>query len=439
MNDCSIHRPETSRIIALLTISLALTGCLFDEDFRVTEAATTANVAGASNSPGGASDGQSAVGGSSGGATTASAGRTTAGTTTTLGTEWSSMSAPPLDFVAREYAAYTTFEGKLFIFGGVDEFGAELDTGAIYDPKTNTWELVLVDDNTPSPRQRAAAVHVDGKLVVWGGIGYESAAHSCKALVSGAMYDPGSKRWTRMPDGWTGRAAPTIVTDGTRVVFWGGSDAKFGRLTSGEIYNVATRAWEWMNSLDALSAVYGEAVTSAESSIFVYGGAVDSGTWTDCAYRFDLSRNQWTALGRGPSARANSFGIWDGSHLYVWGGHDAQGSRNDGRLYARSWINMDTAAPPAGRWADQGKSGWASALGTDDVVFFGGYDSRGELHKDGVRYVRATSEWMKTDPWPSGEDHLGAVAVWVNDEFVLFGGRSGNGPTATGERWKPVK
>lgn len=45
---------------------------------------------------------------------------------------WVSMSAPPAGFVARQRAAATAFDGKVFIFGGVDANGNLLDSGAVY-------------------------------------------------------------------------------------------------------------------------------------------------------------------------------------------------------------------------------------------------------------------------------------------------------------------
>ena len=47
------------------------------------------------------------------------------------------MSAPPAGFVARSRAAYATMGGKLFIWGGKDQAGTHLRSGAIYDPQTD--------------------------------------------------------------------------------------------------------------------------------------------------------------------------------------------------------------------------------------------------------------------------------------------------------------
>src|SRR5690606_28642986 len=71
---------------------------------------------------------------------------------------WVAMAKPPPKFVARRRAAAVAFEGKVFVFGGVNANDDPLDTGAIYDPRTDKWSPVANDPASPSPRELASAV-----------------------------------------------------------------------------------------------------------------------------------------------------------------------------------------------------------------------------------------------------------------------------------------
>jgi N-acetylneuraminic acid mutarotase len=350
---------------------------------------------------------------------------------------WTRMAAPPLDFVAREHAAAALLDGKVFIFGGNDGFGMPLDTGAIYDPKLNAWELVAIDPNTPEPRDSAAAVYVSGRVYVWGGKAYDPNTRTYRALDNGAAYDPKLRRWTKIQNGWVDRAGATAATDGTRAIFWGGYNSEAKSLAGGEIYNTAANAWEWMSVSGLPNRTMGETIITSDGAIWVYGGLVDGGGATDSAHRYDMKSNQWTALGPGPSARWGSFGAFDGSHVYLWGGRDENSVYNDGRVFARSWIDLESSNAPVGRWADRNGTGWSAALGMDDVVFFGGHEITGKVLKDGLRYQRASRSWSSVPHWPSDEEHLGAVGIWTGNEFIVFGGRNGAKLSAIGERFRP--
>ncbi len=97
---------------------------------------------------------------------------------------------------------------------------------------------------------------------------------------------------------------------------------------------------------------------------------------------------------------------------------------------------MAKPSPSNARWSAYEMSGWAFAIGTDDIAFVGGYDTQGEVQTDGLRYKRSPEAWSKIPAWPSGEQHVGAAAVWTAGEFFIFGGQDDKRLTSTGERWR---
>ena len=59
------------------------------------------------------------------------------------------------------------------------------------------------------------------------------------------------------------------------------------------------------------------------------------------------------------------------------------------------------------------------------------------LATDGATYTVQSGEWSAIQSWPSAETHEYGIGVWTGDEFVVWGGRTQNVSTLTGERWAP--
>jgi len=227
------------------------------------------------------------------------------------------------------------------------------------------------------------------------------------------------------------------VTDGTRVAFYGGSSSDGRPLARGQLFNLSLFAWEWMGTANAPALTEGTLALAAASSLWLLGGEDESGSVRQLAARFDLTDNQWTTLEAGPAPRSHVFGAWDGEHLYVWGGTTTEGVTNTGHVYVGSWLPMNAPNLPEGRTSEPGRFGWGFAIRTDEVAFLGGADAAGQVRHDGLRYVRGSESWYPIPPWPSGEDHRDGVGIWVKNQFILFGGRTGERLTLTGERYRP--
>jgi N-acetylneuraminic acid mutarotase len=351
------------------------------------------------------------------------------------------MAAPPSGFVGRQKAAYTSFDNKLFVFGGQDANGNALGDAASYDPATNTWTLVTAIANAPSPRRLAMAVWTGTQLLVVGG----RADYSGTGFLDGASYDPSSGQWSPIRDELVGRVGAVGCASSSQAVFWQGWGATGTSLVAGaERYTVATDSWQVASTLlSSPGTLMDPAWAFTGTNLYLFGGLLGGTTRTDQAWSYSLTTNSWSTLTTtGTAARSGSFGAWDTHSFFVWAGRDATGLRNDGwYYYGGVWSAMGgTGAPPA-RVAAYLQAGWAFVIEAGNIVFLGGLDANGNALTDGSRYYSAPisggATWTPIGDWPSGEQHLWAAGAYVGGEIVIWGGANGTEVTATGDRWAP--
>lgn len=132
------------------------------------------------------------------------------------------------------YEHSTVWTGsKMIIWGGND--GAALNTGAIYDPTADTWVATSTGANVPPARQFyhwQTEVWAGSKMIIWGG-------HVAGASVNtGALYDPATDTWqpTSVEAGVPlPRVVSTSVWTGTKMIVWGGSNLG-PKFNSGGLY-----------------------------------------------------------------------------------------------------------------------------------------------------------------------------------------------------------
>jgi N-acetylneuraminic acid mutarotase len=351
------------------------------------------------------------------------------------------MAPPPAGFVARERAAYTAFNNKLFVFGGADVNNVALGDAAIYDPATNTWTLVTGLANAPSPRWGATAVWTGTDILVYGGRATTSGA----AIANGASYDPATDEWSPIAPGSVGHVHPVGGASSSQAVFWGGWGATTATLVgTAERYTVATNSWQAAPTASpAPGAVQDPAWAFTGTVLYLFGGLIGGTTRTNLASSYSLTTNTWTALpATGTTARSGSFGAWDTHAFFVWGGRDATAARNDGwYYYGGAWTPMGGTGTRTARSASHRQTGWAFVLEAGNIVFLGGFDTNSTALTDGALYIftptSGSATWTAIAAWPSTEQHLWAVAAYAGGEILVWGGINAGQATATGDRWAP--
>jgi hypothetical protein len=114
--------------------------------------------------------------------------------------------------------------GKEMIVWGGNDYSKEgperyddLNTGAAFDPKTNTWRSISTV-NAPGPRAWHVGLWTPVGMFIWGG------TFDNEFINTGGIYDPGSDTWTRMGiiGAPVGRWDPVAVFVDGQLLLWGG-------------------------------------------------------------------------------------------------------------------------------------------------------------------------------------------------------------------------
>jgi N-acetylneuraminic acid mutarotase len=218
----------------------------------------------------------------------------------------------------------------------------ELDTGASYDPVTDTWTPTSVT-SAPSARTQHTAVWTGSRMIVWGGqrSGRDALGRPFLAYLGGPghAYDPGTDTWTSLepPSGVTSdppiaRTRHTAVWTGSRMIVWGGvAESGEGQenIASGGVFDPVAKVWTRMSTTGAPAARTAYAVTWTGSGMVVWGGRTGpspTSSATDAVFgngaQYDPATDTWAAIsGTGaPTGRFAPAAVWTGSQLLVWGG-----------------------------------------------------------------------------------------------------------------------
>ena len=136
---------------------------------------------------------------------------------------------PPSPLSAREEPAAVWAGDQMIVWGGDD--GGDQATrreyvdGAAYFPTTRTWRLLPAAPL--EPRSGAAMFWTGSEVLVFGGLTPKRDLHqpvSATELLDGAIYDPGTRRWTSLPAYPQGAAGvpvgATVAWTGDQLIVW---------------------------------------------------------------------------------------------------------------------------------------------------------------------------------------------------------------------------
>jgi len=174
----------------------------------------------------------------------------------------------------------------MIVWGGNTGLGVTTNTGAAYNPATNSWRLIAAPPASFLGRSNHTAVWTGSEMIVWGGdtdLGLSN---------TGAAYNPITDTWRLIaspPVTLSGRSNHTAVwtgPTGIAMVAWGGQDGVSNLLSDGGRYDPATDSWK----------------------------------------ATDLTNNL-------PTGRFDHTAVWTGSVMIVWGGQDSGGVTNSGGRY----------------------------------------------------------------------------------------------------------
>jgi N-acetylneuraminic acid mutarotase len=324
---------------------------------------------------------------------------------------------------------------EMIVWGGRG-ITSYLNNGSRYDPATDDWTATTLT-GAPWVRRGHAAVWTGSEMVVWGG--YYGDAFSTWFLNTGARYNPMTDTWvpTTTVDAPDARSTPAIWT-GHEMIVWGGS-AGTSYLNTGGRYDPVTDHWIPTSTIGAPSprGSFGAGWTGRE--MLVWGGWADlpGRVYYGSGGRYDPSTDSWTAtsMAGAPVPRGEFAMVWDGHEAIVWGGEDdvtyflATGGRYDPST--DSWTATPTLGAPAARL------GPASLWTGSEMIVWGGSGTGMVDLNSGGRYNPNADQWMSTSMIgaPSARSEL--TAVWTGREMLVWGGHNySTGPTFdTGGRY----
>jgi Kelch motif len=219
---------------------------------------------------------------------------------------------------------------ELLVWGGLDA-GTPLNTGARYNPVTDTW-APMSTVGAPLARFAYMAVWTGSRMIVWGG---EQPGYNY--FNTGGIYDPATDSWTgptTMTNAPFPRAFSAAVWTGTRMLVWGGEDPS--KFNTGYFYDPVTDAWTGTTSLNgALSARSHLAGAWTGREMIVWGGG-SGGPHLNTGARYIPAQDRWSGpmpLAGAPAGRASFVAAWTGSRMIVWGGEINGTLTNTGGIY----------------------------------------------------------------------------------------------------------
>ncbi|MFN7967338.1 MAG: hypothetical protein U0V87_16800 [Acidobacteriota bacterium] len=333
---------------------------------------------------------------------------------------------------------------RILIWGGSDALGYRND-GFVYNPFDDTWSP-MSSVNAPTARVGAAAAWVGNRFIVWGG--FETATSTF--VNTGAAYDPATNTWTALPtlNAPIGRAYHTAIGTGSlkKMVIWGG-EGNDGLLATGGVYNVATGTWAQTANTGAPRARYIHTAVWTGQEMIVWGGyGVRRGEpmpeLLDTGGRYSPTTSSWTGttsmVGQ-PTSRGNHSAVWAGSRMIVWGGEDTTRQFGTGGVYdpsTNSWTSMTTSGAPLPR-RDQ-TAVWTG----QEMLIWGGYGvlpwgEPGYLSAGG-RYKLATDSWLPINNGTAPEPRHTPFSAWTGNQLVIWGGERWLDYVQSGGRFDPV-
>jgi hypothetical protein len=176
-------------------------------------------------------------------------------------------------------ATWDSTNSRMYVWGGYTASGYT-NTGAYYNPNTNTW-TTMSTTNAPEARAQHNAVWTGTYLIVYGGLSYVSSTGTWTLYSDGGYYDPSNNTWgslsnTNAP---SGRYEAAAAWTGTYMLIWGGSG-----------FSTVTDAW----TFDSNGSYYTPPGTNSWNSAMTTTNA--------------------------PAASTGHAYTWDGAHMYITGG-----------------------------------------------------------------------------------------------------------------------
>jgi N-acetylneuraminic acid mutarotase len=226
---------------------------------------------------------------------------------------------------------------EMIVWGGRYYNGgsySHFNSGAKYTPTSDSW-TPTTNTNAPGIRSDHTAVWTGTEMIVWGGE-YMQGDTLNIPINTGAKYNPTTNTWTTIStvNAPAARSHHTAIWTGTEMIIWGGSNEQYNYnlgyvvagnyLNTGAKYNPTTNTWTTITITNAPTARALHSAVWSGTEMIIWGGGTS--TITNTGSRYNPSTNTWAAMSSsgasGPVAYHNA--VWTGSNMLVWGGSNVQ-------------------------------------------------------------------------------------------------------------------
>lgn len=222
-----------------------------------------------------------------------------------------------------EFAAATA-NGKIYIFGGQDEFLNKSSSVYEYNPATNIWTAKA---SMTTPKNRLSAVTVNNKIYVMGGSALLAAVTD-----SNDEYDPLSDTWTSkaaMPEKMSAHSA---IMAANKIYVMGGFNPESGEIwATNWQYNPESDTWQSLVNMPA--GRFDMGIASYNNAIFLSGGSAYDNQFNNAMYVYDINSNSWTIKSPMIVGKNEHVMFDQGGRLYVFGGCTGAGGVSDVHEY----------------------------------------------------------------------------------------------------------
>lgn len=212
--------------------------------------------------------------------------------------------------IGRHYPTSVWTGTEMIIWSGRDDNYQYVNTGAKYNPNTNTWNTMTTID-APSGRIGSTAIWTGTEMIIWGGT-------ASNDINTGAKYNPATNTWTTISNtnAPSSRSYHPVVWTNTEMIIWGGN----GTNTGGK-YNPTTDNWTSVSTINSPTGRSYHTSVWTGTEMIIWGGYSNAGINTGGKY--DPLTDTWTGVSTAnePSSRNSHVGIWTSNEMIIWGGN----------------------------------------------------------------------------------------------------------------------
>ncbi|KAM6545225.1 hypothetical protein CsatB_025961 [Cannabis sativa] len=312
---------------------------------------------------------------------------------------------------------------------------AASDTGSSTMANSESWMVLSVSGDKPTPRFNHAAAVIGNKMIVVGGESGNGLLDDVQVLnfdrftwtkASSKLYLSSSNLPLKIPS----CKGHCLISWGKKVLLVGGKTEPWSEKVKVWVFDTETECWSLMEAKgDIPVARSGHTVVRANSILFLFGGEDAKRKKLNDLHRFDLKSLTWLPLhfkGPGPPPRSNhTAALYDDKMLYIFGGASKSRTLND--LYSLNFETMIWSRIKVRGYHPSPRAGCCGVLcGTKWYIVGGG--SRKKRRGETLVFDITKVEWSvaSTSFSSSITTNKGFSLVFVQhkdkDFLVAFGG-----------------